>query len=78
MFVSFCVTEVGEQIIKFGGLEPIIEMVSSEHDIMQNEALIALAVVSSTVKGEHLERVSIETGKYIPAVELVTCYFFEL
>ena len=27
-------------------------MVSSEHDIMQNEALIALAFMSSTLKGE--------------------------
>ena len=45
-------TEISEQIIKFGGLTPIIEMVSSEHDIMQNEALIALAFMSSTLKGE--------------------------
>lgn len=42
--------EVGEQIIKCGGLAPIVAMVSSEHDIMQNEALIALTVISSTVK----------------------------
>lgn len=44
--------EVGEQIIKCEGLAPIVEMVSSEHDIMQNEALIALAVMSSTVKAD--------------------------
>jgi len=44
--------EISEQVIKFGGLTPIIEMVSSEHDIMQNEALIALALMSSTLKAE--------------------------
>ncbi|XP_015762797.1 PREDICTED: rap1 GTPase-GDP dissociation stimulator 1-like, partial [Acropora digitifera] len=51
-FVSFSLTEISEQVIKFGGLTPIIEMVSSEHDIMQNEALIALALMSSTLKAE--------------------------
>ena len=43
--------EVAEQIIKCGGLPPIVAMVSSEHDVMQNEALIALTIISSTVKG---------------------------
>ena len=43
--------EVAEQIIKCGGLAPIVAMVSSEHDVMQNEALIALTIISSTVKG---------------------------
>ena len=42
--MCFWIVEVGEQIIKSGGLEPIIEMVSSEHDVMQNKAVIALAV----------------------------------
>ena len=37
--------------MKCGGLTPIVAMVSSEHVIMQNEALIALAVMSSTVEG---------------------------
>ena len=37
--------------MKYGGLAPIVAMVSSEHVIMQNEALIALAVMSSTVEG---------------------------
>lgn len=49
-------TEIAEQIIKFGGLTPIIEMVSSGYDIMQNEALIALAFMSSTLQGETLFR----------------------
>ncbi|KAL9957921.1 hypothetical protein ACROYT_G034877 [Oculina patagonica] len=42
--------EVSRQIMKCGGLAPIVTMVSSEHVIMQNEALIALAVMSSTVE----------------------------
>lgn len=41
--------EVSQQIIKCGGLAPIVTMVTSEHPIMQNEALIALAVMSTTV-----------------------------
>lgn len=73
--------EVGEQIIKFGGLEPIIEMVSSEHDIMQNEALIALAVVSSTVKADFYPKFR-ESGLIQTLVKLIktqginpqTCY----
>ncbi|CAH3189879.1 unnamed protein product [Porites evermanni] len=44
--------EVAEQIIKCGGLAPIVAMVSSEHDVMQNEALIALTIISSTVKAD--------------------------
>ncbi|KAJ7373122.1 Rap1 GTPase-GDP dissociation stimulator 1 [Desmophyllum pertusum] len=42
--------EVSQQIMKGGGLAPIVAMVSSEHVIMQNEALIALTVMSSTVE----------------------------
>lgn len=38
-------------MITSGGLTPIVAMASSEHVIMQNEALIALAVMSSTVGG---------------------------
>ena len=47
----FNTTEVSQQIIKCGGLAPIVTMVTSEHPIMQNEALIALAVMSTTVDG---------------------------
>lgn len=50
-YSSLSPAEVAEQIIKCGGLAPIVAMVSSEHDVMQNEALIALTIVSSTVKG---------------------------
>ena len=50
-YSSLSRAEVAEQIIKCGGLAPIVAMVSSEHDVMQNEALIALTIVSSTVKG---------------------------
>ena len=38
-------------MITSGALAPIVAMASSEHVIMQNEALIALAVMSSTVGG---------------------------
>ena len=38
-------------MITSGALTPIVAMASSEHVIMQNEALIALAVMSSTVGG---------------------------
>ena len=38
-------------MIASGALTPIVAMASSEHVIMQNEALIALAVMSSTVGG---------------------------
>lgn len=41
--------EVSQKMITSGGLTPIVAMASSEHVIMQNEALIALAVMSSTV-----------------------------
>jgi len=41
--------EVSQKVITSGGLTPIVAMASSEHVIMQNEALIALAVMSSTV-----------------------------
>lgn len=41
--------EVSQKMITSGVLTPIVAMVSSEHVIMQNEALIALAVMSSTV-----------------------------
>lgn len=50
-YSSLSRAEVAEQIIKCGGLAPIVAMVSSEHDVMQNEALIALTIISSTVKG---------------------------
>lgn len=50
-YSSLSPAEVAEQIIKCGGLAPIVAMVSSEHDVMQNEALIALTIISSTVKG---------------------------
>ena len=50
-YSSLSPAEVAEQIIKCGGLAPIFAMVSSEHDVMQNEALIALTIISSTVKG---------------------------
>ena len=39
-------------MITSGGLTPIVAMASSGHVIMQNEALIALAVMSSTVGGK--------------------------
>ena len=47
-------TEVSQKMITSGGLTPIVAMASSEHVIMQNEALIALAVMSSTVGGTNL------------------------
>ena len=50
-YSSLSPAEFAEQIIKCGGLAPIVAMVSSEHDVMQNEALIALTIISSTVKG---------------------------
>ena len=50
-YSSLSPAEVAEQILKCGGLAPIFAMVSSEHDVMQNEALIALTIISSTVKG---------------------------
>ena len=51
---SLLKTEVSQKLITSGGLAPIVAMVSSEHVIMQNEALIALAVMSSTVGGTNL------------------------
>jgi len=73
--------EVGEQIIKCGGLAPIIAMVTSEHDIMQNEALIALAVMSSTVKADFYPKFR-ESGIIQTLIKLIktqgvnpqTCY----
>ena len=53
---SLPMTEVSQQIMKGGGLAPIVAMVSSEHVIMQNEALIALTVMSSTVEGTKFSR----------------------
>lgn len=48
--------EVSQQILKCGGLAPIVTMVTSEHPIMQNEALIALAVISTTVEESHYHK----------------------
>jgi len=73
--------EVGEQITKCGGLAPVIAMVTSEHDIMQNEALIALAVMSSTVKADFYPKFR-ESGIIQTLIKLIktqgvnpqTCY----
>ena len=43
---------MSQKIMKCGGLAPIVAMVASHHDIMQNEALIALAAMSSMVGGK--------------------------
>ncbi|XP_020627629.1 rap1 GTPase-GDP dissociation stimulator 1-like [Orbicella faveolata] len=73
--------EVSQKLITSGGLTPIVAMVSSEHVIMQNEALIALAVMSSTV-GENCFPKFRESGVIQTLIKMIkteginpqTCY----
>lgn len=38
-------------IVREEGIQPLVAMVSSEHVVMQNEALVALTIIASTVLG---------------------------
>ena len=40
-------------VIGAGGLPYLVEMVKSDHLVMQNEALVALLLVASTALGEY-------------------------
>lgn len=43
--------ELMRNVVKCQGIPPLVAMVSSEHLVMQNEALVALTLISSTVLG---------------------------
>uniref|UniRef100_K1QHY6 Rap1 GTPase-GDP dissociation stimulator 1-A n=1 Tax=Magallana gigas TaxID=29159 RepID=K1QHY6_MAGGI len=44
--------ELMRNVVKCQGIPPLVAMVSSEHLVMQNEALVALTLISSTVLDE--------------------------
>ena len=39
-------------IVNVGGIPHLVAMATSEHAVMQNEALIALTIIASTVLGK--------------------------
>lgn len=57
----FLCQEVVSAVAKAGGIQHLISMATSEHVIMQNEALIALAIASA-----------IDIGK---AISVILCKF---
>lgn len=58
--------ELMRNVIKCQGIPPLVAMVSSEHLVMQNEALVALTLICSTVLGSMglLDRLNVSL-KYI-------------
>ena len=45
-------SEVMKVIVNVGGIPHLVAMATSEHAVMQNEALIALTIIASTVLGK--------------------------
>lgn len=43
--------ELMRNIVREDGIQPLVSMVTSEHIVMQNEALVALTLISSSVLG---------------------------
>lgn len=43
--------ELMRNVIKCQGIPPLVAMVSSEHLVMQNEALVALTLICSSALG---------------------------
>lgn len=43
--------ELMRNIVREDGIQPLVTMVTSEHVVMQNEALVALTLISSSILG---------------------------
>ena len=43
--------ELMRNIVREDGIQPLVAMVTSEHVVMQNEALVALTLISSAILG---------------------------
>lgn len=56
--------DVIKTIVQSSGIKHLVTMATSEHVIMQNEALVALALIAA-----------LELGKY-PSVKLIFSYFY--
>lgn len=45
-------SEVMRSVMSHGGIAPLVNMATSEHVVMQNEALVALTMISVSILGE--------------------------
>ena len=55
--------EVVSTIIKHGGTEPLVKMITAQHALMQNEALMSLSIASAISLAEIEERlINAEVG----------------
>ncbi|XP_032222217.1 rap1 GTPase-GDP dissociation stimulator 1 isoform X2 [Nematostella vectensis] len=63
-------TEISNKMIMAGGLSSIIEVISSPKNVVQNEALIAMTVMASTVKAEFYPKLR-ETGLMHQLIKLI-------
>ena len=43
--------ELMRNIVREEGIQPLVNMISSEHVVMQNEALVALTLIASSILG---------------------------
>jgi len=41
-----------KNIVSHGGIVPLVNMATSEHVMMQNEALVAMTMISVSILGE--------------------------
>lgn len=57
-FLFFCLIDTKQEVVgavaKAGGVQHLISMATSEHVIMQNEALVALAIACAVDVGKDL------------------------
>lgn len=60
----YLLQDVIKTIVQSGGIKHLVTMATSEHVIMQNEALVALALIAA-----------LELGKY-PSDKLTFSYFY--
>lgn len=66
---NLCLSDTAQEVVgavaKAGGVQHLISMATSEHVIMQNEALVALAIASAVDIGKAFFSVDVSTGLYL-------------